>query len=137
MTYKHPSSDILKSMLEDTAKIALIGASSDPSRPANRIMKALMNVGYKVYPVNPNEDIVHGEKCFGSLQDIPEQIDMVNVFRRPAATPEVARQAVEAKARFLWLQLGVYNEEAYRIASNAGLTVVMDKCIAVEHAKLL
>tara|TARA_B100001179_G_C18515436_1_gene370439 strand:- start:306 stop:617 length:312 start_codon:yes stop_codon:yes gene_type:complete len=103
MAYKHPSSDSLKTMLEDSSTIALIGASSDPSRPANRIMKALMNMGYKVYPFNPNEDTVHGQKCYPALRDIPEKIDMVNVFRRPSATPEVARQAVEAKARFLWL----------------------------------
>ncbi|MNE95256.1 hypothetical protein D3C80_1933170 [compost metagenome] len=99
------------------------------------IAQALQMRGYRIIPVNPlvTDDIL-GEKTYASLKDIPEPVDIVNVFRRSEFTPEVAQEAVEIGAKVLWLQLGVYSEEANRIASENGLKVIMDRCIKVEDA---
>jgi predicted CoA-binding protein len=99
-------------------------------------MKMLQGEGYRCIPVNPNETEVLGEKAYVSLSDIPEKIDIVDVFRRPEYTPEVAKEAVKIGAKTLWLQLGIANDEAAKAASEGGLNVVMDSCIAVEHRLL-
>lgn len=135
-TYREPSTSELKQLLTNAKTIAVVGASSDASRPSYGIFGKLVRVGYHTIPVNPSETEVHGQKAVASLAAIEEPIDIVNVFRRPEFTPDVARAAVAAKAKAIWLQSGIYNEEAARIASEAGLMVVMDRCIGVDHALL-
>ncbi len=126
----------LEEILRQTRSIAVVGLSSDPSRPSFGIAQALQKIGYQIIPVNPKEKEVLGQTAYPSLLDIPGPVDLVNVFRRPNQTPEVARQAVQIRAQALWLQLGIENEEAAQIASAAGLDVVMDRCIMVEIRKL-
>jgi predicted CoA-binding protein len=126
----------LEEILRQSRTIAIVGLSSDPSRPSFGIAQALQKVGYQIIPVNPKEKEVLGQTAYPSLLDIPGPVHLVNVFRRPNQTPEVARQAVQIRAQALWLQLGIENEEAAQIASAAGLDVVMDRCIMVEYRKL-
>src|SRR5690606_33849065 len=116
----------------DTARtIAVVGASSDPAKPSHGIFRMLQEFGYRVIPVNPREREVWGEKAYDKLADVPERIDIVNVFRQPAATPAIAAEAVAVGAGTLWLQLGIAHEEAAATAEAGGLNVVMDNCIAV------
>jgi predicted CoA-binding protein len=117
--------------------IALVGLSRNELRASHFAGYYLQRHGYRVIPVNPNEERVLGEQAYPTLADVPERIDVVDVFRDPAAVPEIARQAVEAGAGALWLQFGVISPEGARIASEAGLDVVMDRCMKVEHARYL
>jgi uncharacterized protein len=135
--FRNPSDADLGALLEKRPVIALVGASGRPTRPSYEVMEALLDAGYDVTPVNPNERQVLGRICYPSLRDVPHRIDLVDVFRRAEETPAVARDAVAIGARTLWLQLGVVNEEAARIAREAGLTVVMDRCLIVEHRRLI
>ena len=128
-TLKTPTDDQLREILENARTIAIVGASEKPSRPSHGIMKILLAAGYHCIPVTPREDSVLGQKAHKSLADVPEPIDIVDVFRRPEETPEVAREAVEIKAKVLWLQLGISNDEAAAIAEQGGLKVIMDRCI--------
>ena len=136
MTHRNPSDAQLKEILSSASTIALVGASSNPDRPSNGIMSHLLAVGYRVFPVNPNEAEVLGQKAFRSLSDIPVAIDIVDVFRRPEFTPALADEAVSIHAKTLWLQSGVSNDDAAARASAGGLTVVMDACIGVLHSIL-
>jgi predicted CoA-binding protein len=122
-------------ILRESKTIAIVGASSDPMRPSYGIAEALQSHGYKIIPVNPKETTILGETVYASLKDIPVPIDIVNVFRRPEQTPEVAREAVAIGAKVLWLQSGISNDEAESIATAGSLDVVMDHCIMVEHRK--
>jgi predicted CoA-binding protein len=124
-----PGDAELRSILGDARVIAVVGLSSDPGRVSYRIARYLQGRGYRVIPVNPNETEVLGETAYGSLRDVPEQIDVVDVFRRPEYTPDVARDAVAAGAKVLWLQSGIINDEARRIGEEGGLEVVMGVCI--------
>jgi hypothetical protein len=117
--------------------IAIVGLSKDPLRPSYFIGFYLKRHGYKVVPVNPREPEVVGEKSYPSLKDIPFPVDIVDVFRRPDAVPAIARDAAAIGAKALWLQFGVISPEGARIAEDAGLTVVMDRCMKVEHARHL
>jgi uncharacterized protein len=134
--HENPSRDELKRLLTEARTIAVVGASSNPARPSNGIMRRLMAAGYRVFPVNPNEITVFGQTAYRSLAEVPEKIDIVDVFRRAEATPPIADDAVAAGAQVLWLQSGVVNEEAAARAKAGGLTVVMDECIAVVHSML-
>lgn len=136
MPYKDPDDRKLAQILREAHTIAVVGASSKPEKSSHGIMKRLQQLGYKVIPVNPNEDEVLGEKTYASLRDIPVPVDIVDVFRRAEATPPVAADAVAIGAKTLWLQLGVANDEAAAIAEKAGMNVVMDNCIAVTHRRL-
>lgn len=126
----------IEQILRESKNIAVVGLSNDPMKSSHGIAQALQHYGYKIFPVNPNETEVLGEPAYASLKDIPEPIDIVDVFRRPEHTPAVARDAVAIGAKVLWLQLGIINEEAAQIARDGGLDVVMDYCIMVEHRKL-
>jgi hypothetical protein len=126
----------LRRILRENDSIAVVGLSSRWHRPSNFAAKYLLDHGYSVYPVNPSYDEVLGQKCYASLTDIPDRIEVVDCFRRAEDTPELARQAVAIGARVLWLQLGVVNEEAAQIAREAGLEVVMDHCMKIEYARL-
>jgi len=117
--------------------IAIVGLSKDPLRPSYFIGFYLKRHGYKVVPVNPREPEVLGEKSYPTLKDIPFPVDVVDVFRRPDAVPQIARDAVAIGAKALWLQFGVISPEGARIAEDAGLAVVMDRCMKVEHARYL
>jgi predicted CoA-binding protein len=132
----NPDAKSLFNILSEARIIAVVGASSNPERSSHGVMKMLMGEGYRCIPVNPNEAEVLGEKAYASLADIPEKVDIVDVFRRPEHTPAVAAEAVKIGAKTLWLQLGIANDEAARIAREGGLNVVMDSCIAVEHRLL-
>ena len=136
MPHRNPSDQDLKRLLSAASTIAVVGASSNPERPSNGIMRKLKSVGYRVIPVNPNETEVLGERAYASLLDIPEPIDIVDVFRRPEYTPAIADDAVKVGAKALWLQSGVSNEDAAARATTGGLMVVMNACIGVVHAML-
>ena len=136
MPHRNPSDQDLKRLLSAASTIAVVGASSNPERPSNSIMRKLKSVGYRVIPVNPNETEVLGERAYSSLLDIHEPIDIVDVFRRPEYTPAIADDAVKVGAKALWLQSGVSNEDAAARATAGGLIVVMDACIGVMHAML-
>jgi uncharacterized protein len=136
MHHVNPPDPVLRQILVDARTVAIVGASANPARPSNRIMKNLMTAGYRVIPVNPHETEVLGERAYPSLAAIGEPVDLVDVFRRPEATPAIADEAVAIGARVLWLQLGISNDDAARRATAGGLTVVMDACIGVVHARL-
>ena len=114
-------------------RIAVVGMSDDPDRPSHGIGGYLLAHGYEVIPVNPSHDAVLGKKCYGSLADVPGEIDLVNVFRRPEFCADVTREAIAAGAKGVWLQAGIRNEEAGRLAAEAGIGFVQDRCIMVEH----
>jgi uncharacterized protein len=120
-------------ILADSRTIALVGASPKPWRPSHGVMRYLLGAGYRVIPVRPGVDEVLGVACVASLAEIDEPIDLVDVFRRSEHTPDVAREAVDAGARALWLQLGVVSDEARRIAADGRLDYVEDLCTAVVH----
>jgi hypothetical protein len=126
-----PEDRELRALLGDAHTIAVVGLSSDPDRPSNSVAAYLQAHGFRIIPVHPKEAHVLGERAYPSLRDIPDDVtvDVVDVFRRAEATPEVARDAVAIGARVLWLQAGIVNDEAYRIASDAGLEVIMGVCI--------
>jgi uncharacterized protein len=136
MAHSNPTDEELVRLLTDATTIAMVGASSDPEKSSNGIMRKLQSVGYRVIPVNPTETEILGERSYPSLLDIPERIDIVDVFRRAEDTPTIADDAVTIGAKALWLQSGIANEDAAARARAGGLTVVMDACIAVTHALL-
>jgi predicted CoA-binding protein len=124
-----PSDQELRSILGEAKTIAVVGLSSDPNRDSHEIAEYLQSKGYRIIPVNPNETEVLGEKAYPSLLDVPEKVDVVDVFRRAEYTPEVAEQAVKIGAKVLWLQDGIVNEDAWRVAQEGGVDVVMGVCI--------
>ena len=128
-THVNPPDDELRRILTSARTVAMVGASSSPDRPSNGIMRVLLDAHFSVIPVNPTETLVHGRKAYASLTDIKVPVDIVDVFRKAEATPEIAREAVAIGARVLWLQLGISNDEAARIALAGGLTVIMDRCM--------
>ncbi len=129
----------LRSLLGEARVIAVVGISSKPSRPSYGVASYLQEHGYRIVPVNPNETEVLGEPAYASLLEIPREVhvDVVDVFRRAEHTPEVARQAVAIGARVLWLQEGIVNEEAARIATEGGLEVIMGVCFRHMHERLM
>lgn len=136
MAYSSPTDNELRQILTDAATIAMVGASANPEKAAYGIMRKLQSVGYRVIPVNPRETEILGEKSYASLADIPERIDIVDVFRRPEDTPAIADEAVAIEAKVLWLQTGIANDAAAARAAKGGLSVVMDACIGATHAIL-
>ncbi len=130
--YQHPTV-VLKALAE--RRIAIVGLSANELRPSNFVGFYLQRHGYQIVPVNPREQETLGEVCYPSLTDIPEPVAVVDVFRDPAAVPDIAREAVEIGAKYLWLQFGVISEEGIRIAESAGLQVIADRCIKIEHAR--
>ena len=130
------SDDVMREIFANSQTIAVVGASPDANRAGNYIPAYLKAQGYRVIPVNPTCDEVLGEKCYASLADIPEPVDCVEVFRRPEHAPDIARQAVAIGAKSLWLQLGIINDEARRIAEEGGLLFVQDECMGPQHRRL-
>ena len=126
----------LRRVLQNHRTIAVVGLSADWFRPSYFAAKYMQEHGYRIIPVNPKYTEILGETCYPSLKDIPHPIDIVDVFRKPADTPSIAQEAVDIGAKVFWLQLGVINEDAQAIAQQAGLTVVVDRCVKIEHARL-
>jgi hypothetical protein len=126
----------LRRILQTCKTVAVVGLSDEWHRPSNFVAKYLQSHGYRVIPVNPRYQSVLGERCYARLEDIPEPVDMVDVFRKPADVPPIAASAVAIGAKCLWQQLGVANREADAIARAAGLDSVMDRCVKIEHARL-
>lgn len=129
--------DPIADLLHTSKTIAVVGLSDNPMKPSYGVSQYMQSQGYKIIPVNPQADEVLGEKSYPSLLEIPEKIDIVDVFRRPDAVPEIVDQAIQLKVPAIWLQETVVHEEAAQKARAAGIFVVMDKCILKEHrAKL-
>jgi hypothetical protein len=128
---------ILRRILQTCKTIAVVGLSPEWHRPSHFVAKYMQEQGYRVIPVNPNHESILGERCYARLEDIPEPVDMVDVFRRPEDVPPIAASAAAIGAKCLWQQLGVASAEADTIARAGGLDSVMDRCVKVEHARLL
>jgi predicted CoA-binding protein len=126
----------LRRILRDNRTVAVVGLSANWYRPSYFAAKYLQEHGYRVIPVNPAYDSVLGEKCYPSLRDIPEKIDIVDCFRKSAEIPALAADAAAIGAKVLWMQLGVLSSEARGIAEAAGLEVVEDRCMKIEHGRL-
>jgi len=126
----------LRRILRDCRTIAIVGLSPEWHRPSHFAAKYLQVHGYRVIPVNPRCAEILGERCYPDLLEIPESVDMVDVFRRIDDVLSVAHQAIEIKARCLWQQIGVVNLEADRLAREAGMDSVMNRCVKIEHARL-
>lgn len=127
----------LASILKETHTIAVVGLSSNPEKPSHEVARYLKENGYRIIPVNPAEEEVLGERSYATVSAVPEKIDLVNVFRHPARTPEVAQDAVRAGAKVLWLQQGIKNPETRRIAEEGGLIYIEDECTRLVHETLL
>ncbi len=127
--------DAILELLKKCKTIAVVGLSSNPMRPSFGVTEYMQGAGYRIIPVNPNETEVLGEKSYARLEDVPEKIDIVNVFRRAEEVPPVVESAIRIGAKVVWMQLGIENEEAAEKARAAGLIVIEDACILVEHRK--
>ena len=130
-----PSADAILELLKNYKTIAVVGLSSNPMRPSFGVTEYMQGEGYRIIPVNPNEREVLGEKSYARLEDVPERIEIVNVFRRAEEVPPVVESAIRIGAKVVWMQSGVENEEAAEKARAAGLTVIEDACILVEHRR--
>jgi len=128
--------DVIRRVLQ-LRRVAIVGLSGNELRASNFVGRYLQRNGYDIIPVNPREETILGQKCYASLKDIPGEVDTVDVFRKPDAVPEIARDAVEIGAKCLWLQYKVISPEGAEIAVAGGLDVVMDRCMKVEHARYL
>jgi len=135
-TFENPPDTTIREILATPRTIAVVGCSPDPDRDSHRIAALLKAKGHRVIPVNPSCQEILGERCFASVRDIPEPVEMIDVFRRPEFVDQIADDAVTVGAKILWLQLEVINEPAARKAQEAGLTVVMDRCPAIEYRRL-
>lgn len=131
-----PSDDELRDIYASTKTIAVVGASDNPEKPGNDIPRYLQSQGFRIIPVNPKGGEILGEKVYGSLHDIPEAVDVVDVFRPSEEAADIAHDAVGIGANVLWLQSGIYSDEAAAIARAEGLTVVMDMCMGATHGRL-
>ena len=127
----------IKEILETYKRIAVVGLSSQTWRPSYSVSEYMQSAGYRIIPVNPNETEVLGEKAYAALDDVPEPLEIVDIFRRPEYVPDIVEAAIRRKARVIWMQLGVVNEEAAVRARAAGLEVVMDRCILQDHVAYL
>src|SRR5215469_1850360 len=141
MNLRNPSDNEIRAILSKPTTVAVVGCSDDPNRDSLKIAKLLKTRGFRVIPVNPQlgpealrEEL--GERCYPDLDSIPDPVEMVDVFRRPEYLPEIAEQAARKGARILWGQLGVINLEAAERARRSGMTVVMDRCPAIEYRRL-
>jgi len=136
--FQNPTDPEIKTLLETTKTIALVGASPKPERPSNRVMKFLLDQGYRVIPVNPGQagGTIHGQTVVAQLSDIADPVDMVDIFRNSEDAAGVVDDAIAIGAKSVWMQLGVINPEAFAKAKANGMTAVMDRCPAIELPRL-
>ena len=130
-----PTADPIAEILKSSKTIAVVGLSNRKFRPSYGVAEYLKSAGYRIIPVNPNETEILGEKCYARLEDIPEKVDIVDIFRRSEFVPEIIDSAISIGAHAVWMQEGVVNPEAAEKARRAGLFVAMDLCMLKEHAK--
>jgi len=136
MAFRNPSDDMIRDILAQTRRIAVVGCSPNPTRDSHRIARWLIDKGHDVVPVNPRAQDVLDRFCYPSLRDVPGPIEMVDVFRRSEHVAEIVEQAIEKGAKIFWTQLGIGDERAAARAQAAGITVVMDRCPAIEYGRL-
>lgn len=134
MTIENPTRTEIGEVLKKSKTIAVVGLSDKPERTSYMVSKAMQDAGYRIIPVNPTVDEVLGEKAVSSLKDIKEHVDIVNVFRRSEFLMDVAKEFAEIDADVFWAQLGVQDEDTYKLLKEKDYTVIMDRCIKVEHA---
>ena len=134
--YSNPSTDEIRTILRDSKSIAVVGISERETRASKYVSEYMQREGYTIYPVNPNLDTWNGLKVYDSVVDLPEKVDIVDVFRRSSHILPLAGDVVEAGAKVMWLQQGIVNQEAAEIVSDAGIKVIMDSCIMVEHKSM-
>lgn len=127
----------IKEILDQSRAIAVVGCSPKPDRDSHRVASYLQEQGYRIVPVNPSVREVLGQRCYASLLDVPEPVDLVDIFRRSKDVPPVVDEAIAKGARAVWMQLGITHEEAAEKARRSGLDVVMDRCTLVEHKRLV
>jgi len=135
--FQNPPDNVIRAMLSRPQRIAVVGCSPDPSRDSHRIARLLIEKGHRVIPVHPGAAEILERPCYSSLRDIPEPIDMVDIFRRSDQVGPIVDEAIAIGAQIIWMQLGVIDEAAARRAQAAGLTVIMDRCPAIEYGRLL
>ncbi len=134
--FSNPSTDEIRKILQDSKTIAVVGISERDTRASKYVSEYMQREGYTIYPVNPNLDTWNGLKVYDSVVDLPEKVDIVDVFRRSSQVLPLAGDVVEAGAKVMWLQQGIVNEEAAEIISDAGIKMIMDSCIMVEHKSM-
>jgi len=135
--FENPDDEAIRRVLEKARRIAVVGLSPKPHRDSHRVARYLLESGYEIVPVYPREEQILGQKVHRRVQDVAGAVDLVDVFRRSEDLPAVIDDAITARAGALWLQLGCIDEDGARRARDAGLTVVMDRCLMVEHARLV
>ncbi|CDQ39896.1 MULTISPECIES: CoA-binding protein [Virgibacillus] len=137
MVWENPSNETLKDILTNARTIAVVGLSNNPGRTSYQIAKIMQQQGYRIIPVNPTVEEVLGETSYASLTEVPDKIDIINVFRRPEFLPEIANEAAQTNCKVFWAQQGIINQEAFDFLKQRDFTVVMDLCIKVVHAVLV
>ncbi len=125
--------ETIKKILAECNKIAVVGLSPKAGRPSNQVALYMQQVGFDIIPVNPGQNEILGEVCYPDLLSIPERVDVVDIFRRSDHVEPVVRDAIAIGAKVVWMQQGIVNEDAARLAEEAGLTVIMDRCLKVDH----
>jgi predicted CoA-binding protein len=136
MAFENPPDDVIRAILATPRTIAVVGCSPNPLRDSHRIARLLIEKGHAVVPVNPHAAEILGRLSYPSLRDVPRRIDMVDIFRRSEEVAPIVADAIDGGAKIVWMQLGVIDETAARRAVSAGLTVVMDRCPAIEYRRL-
>jgi len=127
----------IRLLLKESTRIAVVGCSPKKERPSHRVARYLMEAGYQIFPVNPGHQEILGQRCYPSLLDIPGDIDIVDIFRRSEETEPIVLQSLEKGCKIIWMQQGIINHSAAEIARQHGKTVIMDRCIKVDHANLV
>lgn len=128
---------VIKEILKSAKKIAIVGLSENPEKDSHRVARYLIEKGYEIFPVNPNRDEILGRRSYKNLMDLDESIDVVVIFRRPEEVYKIVEDAIKINAKAVWMQLGIVNNEATRLAKESGLKVVQSKCIMQEHKRLI
>lgn len=136
MAFANPPDDLIRAILARPLTIALVGCSPDPLRDSHRVARLLIDKGHNVVPVNPRAAEILGRRSYASLREVPQRVDMVDIFRRSEEVPAIVAHAIDAGVKIVWMQLGVIDESAARRAASAGLTVIMDRCPAIEYQRL-
>lgn len=126
----------ISQLLKKYRNIAMVGLSPKGNRPSNQVAVYLLEAGYNIIPVNPGQQEILGKKCYPDLESITEQIDIVDIFRRAEDIPPIVESAIKTGAKVIWMQQGIVNEEAAAMARKAGLTVIMDRCLKIDHLNL-